>query len=124
MTASPRTPLELRARRIRASRLEARYAYAHRNHAAGAWHRLRRPLVDAEAAFVLPEGAAEELAAEGFRPAAVGAEFAPPLRLYRLPAERIERIAGVCPIAVRLSAELLTAPAVALRPFAGARLAV
>jgi hypothetical protein len=64
-----------------------------------------------------PEAEAERLIVEGFQPEAVGRELEPPKVILFLPAERVARLTGAREIPVRLDAELLAAPALALVRF-------
>ena len=107
-------------RRIRAARARATiraWEYRQRRHAKGTWFRLRRALADAREAYVLTPAAARELLDDGARSLAVGAELEPPRTLLLVDAQTATRIAGARRIPVRLSAELLAAPALALVPF-------
>jgi hypothetical protein len=79
--------------------------------------RFRRILADAGAAYVIPDGEAERLIGEGFQPEAVGRELEPPKVILFLPAERVARLTGAREVPVRLGAELLEAPALALVRF-------
>jgi hypothetical protein len=108
--------LERRVREVRSRVAVRAWEYRQRHHAKGVWMRLRRILVDAEAAYVIPGGEAERLVAEGFRPEAVGRELEPPKVILFLPAERVARLTGARGIPVRLGAELLEAPALVRFP--------
>ena len=107
-------------RRLRAfqSRVLVRgWDYRQRRHARGVWFRLRRVLADTRAAWAIPRAEADRLLAEGFLPEPVGHELAPPKLIVFAPADRIARIAGARPLAVRLGAGLLQADCLALSRF-------
>jgi hypothetical protein len=93
--------------------------YRQRRHARGAWYRLRRVLAATAWAYALPVDEARRLVAEGYRPEPVGEELDPARLLVVVSAERVSRIAAARPLEVRLSAELLSAQALALVPFGG-----
>jgi hypothetical protein len=113
--------LARRLSRARSRWLACRHEARQRELSAGVWYRLRRLLADAERAFVIPLEELRALEAEGFAGEPAGLQVEPPLRLLFLPAARAEAIAVRREIPVRLSLEFLTAPAVALVAFAGAR---
>lgn len=91
--------------------------YRQRRHARGVWARLRRALAGAREVYALPPDEAERLVAEGCRPEPVGLELEPPRVLLVVSAERVAQIRSARPLAVRLSAELLSAECLALVPF-------
>jgi hypothetical protein len=108
---------ERRLREMRSRVLVRAFEYRQRRHARGVWFRLRRVLAFAKEARVLPREEAERLIDEGYRPEPVGRELEPPRIIMFVPAERMARIASARPLAVRLSAELLSAECLALVPF-------
>jgi hypothetical protein len=110
--------LERRLRQLRSRALVRSWEYRQRQLARGAWFRLRRLLADASDAYVLSPEMAAELIAEGFQPASVGAEFQPRKVIIVIPRERVARIPGVRPVALRLAGDLLMADHIALVPFA------
>jgi hypothetical protein len=81
------------------------------------WHRLRRLLADASSAYVLTDGAAQELLAEGYRPDPVGQDMEPPKTILCASAERMAAIPDKRPIPVRLGVDFLTARFIALVRF-------
>jgi len=109
--------LERRVREVRSRVAVRAWEYRQRHHAKGVWMRLRRILADAQAAYVIPDGEAGRLVAEGFRSEAVGRELEPPKVILFLPAERVARLTGAREIPVRLEVELLEARALALVRF-------
>jgi hypothetical protein len=109
-------PLQQRLRRIRERALIRSWEYRQRNHAKGAWYRLRRALVDASQAWAIDDRDADQLESEGRTPLPVGEEFAPPLRLFLLSAERLAAMPSRRRVPVRLGAELLQARNLALIP--------
>jgi hypothetical protein len=112
------TPVyESRIRAYRRRVLVRSWEYRQRHHAHGTWFRLRRALADASAAFVISPEDARGLAAEGLPVLPVGTELAPPKLIVVVPAARIAGIRSARPIAVRLSADLLSAECLALTLF-------
>jgi len=112
-----RESLEKRVRAARSRAAIRAWEYRQRNHAKGMWHRLRRLLADASAAYALTEPAARELLAEGYPPDPVGERMEPPKILLWATAERLGSIIEKHPIPVRLGADFLTARYVALVRF-------
>lgn len=108
---------ERRLREMRSRVLVRSYEYRQRRHARGAWYRLRQALALAKEAYLVPRSEAEKLVAEGHRPEPVGGELEPSRIIVFVPAARVARIAAARPVAVRLSAEVLGAEALALVPF-------
>jgi hypothetical protein len=106
-----------RARRARSRATVRRWEYRQRNLTKGVWYRLRRILAEAREAFVIPDSEATALVAEGYREEPVGTEFEPPKRILFVPEDRLSRIAGRRPLAIRLDASLLEARAIALVRF-------
>lgn len=106
-----------RLREMRSRMLVRAFDHRQRRHARGVWFRLRRVLTFASEAYALPRDEAERLIPEGHEPDLVGQELAPPRLILFVPRERVARIAGARPLAVRLSAELLSAECLALVPF-------
>jgi hypothetical protein len=112
------TPIfERRLREQRARVLMRSQDYRQRHHARGVWFRLRRVLAEAEAAYVIAEGDARTLAAEGCRTEPVGQALEPRKLIVFASPERIARIASARRVPVRLTRELLDAPCLALAPF-------
>jgi hypothetical protein len=108
---------ERRLREMRSRVLVRAFDDRQRGHARGVWFRLRRVLTLAREAYVVPRDEGERLIAEGHRPDPVGRELEPPRIVLFVPAERVTEIASARPLAVRLSAELLSAECLALVPF-------
>lgn len=108
-------------RRIKAARARAAvraWEYRQRDHAHGAWFRLRRALVDAAEAWATSATVGRELIARGFVPHPVGAEFEPQRLIFFVPGELPSTLPGTRPVAVGLGADLLGAECVLLVPFA------
>ncbi len=112
-----RESLEQRVRAVRSRAAVRGWEYRQRNLAKGMWHRLRRLLADASAAFVLTHQAVQELLAEGHRPEPVGQDMEPPKIILCASAERIAAITDKRQIPVRLDADFLTARFIALVRF-------
>jgi hypothetical protein len=108
---------ERRLRELRSRVLVRAFDHRQRRHARGVWFRLRRVLALARDAYALPRDEAERLMAEGHRPDPVGQELEPPRVVLFVPAERVAEIASARPLAVRLSADLLSAECLALVQF-------
>ena len=108
---------ERRLSELRSRVLVRALDHRQRRHARGVWFRLRRVLAAASEAYALPPDEAERLIAEGHQPEPVGGELEPPRLLFFVASERVARIASARPLAVRLSAELLSADCLALVPF-------
>jgi hypothetical protein len=111
---------EHRLRELRSRVLVRAFDHRQRRHAQGVWFRLRRVLAFASEAYALPRDEAERLIAEGYRPEPVGQELEPPRVILLVPRERVAGIATARPLAVRLSAEMLSAECLALVPFEAA----
>jgi len=109
--------LERRLRQMRSRILVRSWGYRQRAHARGVWFRLRRVLTDASEAFAIPAEAARRLVAEGHVAERVGEDLQPPKLIVRVPAARLAMVDGARPVAVRLSADLFDAEALALVPF-------
>jgi hypothetical protein len=110
--------MERRLRELRSRALVRSWDYRQRRHARGVWFRFRRALAAAREVYALPPDEARRLVAEGCTPEPVGLELEPPRLLLFVPAERAASIPSARPLAVRLSAELLSAECLALVPFA------
>ena len=108
---------ERRLREVRSRVLVRTFDHRQRGHARGVWFRLRRVLAFASEAHVIPADEAKRLIAEGYRPEPVGQELEPPRVILLVPRERVARIASARSLAVRLSAEMLSAECLALVPF-------
>jgi hypothetical protein len=112
------TAQERRLRELRSRLLVRSWDHRQRRHARGVWFRLRRVLAATDEAYALPSDEAQRLVAEGYQPVPVGLELEPPRLMLFVPAERVAQIASARPLAVRLSADLLSAECLALVPFA------
>jgi hypothetical protein len=108
--------LERRARELHARWLVRSWDYRQRDHARGDWFRLRRVLVEAAAAFVIPPEELAALVAEGYRLEPAGQALVPAKSIVFAPAERVVRIVSAREVPVRLCAELLEAQHMVLTP--------
>jgi hypothetical protein len=108
---------ERRLRELHARILVRAFEHRQRRHARGVWFRLRRALTFAKEAYALPPDEAKRLVAEGHRPEPVGRQLEPSRVILFVPEERVARIASARRLAVRLSAEMLSAECLALVPF-------
>jgi hypothetical protein len=109
--------LAARAREVRARAAVRAWEYRQRDLAKGVWVRLTRLLAGSESAWEIPCEAAAALEQEGYPRAPVGRELSPERTILVVPAERVERLAGARRLEMRLSAEMLAAPCLALVPF-------
>lgn len=112
--------LEDRLRQYRQRVLIRSWEYRQRRHAHGVWHRLRRVLTDADAAYAVSAEDVRTLAAEGYTPEPVGAELHPPKTIVFVPRERLAGLPSARPVPVRLGMDLLTTECLVLTPFAPA----
>jgi len=110
--------MERRLRELRSRVLVRAWDYRQRRLARGVWFRFRRVLAAANEVYALPPDEAQRLVAEGCTPEPVGLELEPPRLLLFVSAERVAQIPSARPLAVRLSADLLSAECLALVPFA------
>ena len=109
--------LESRLRHYRRRVLVRAWQYRQRAHAHGVWFGLRRVLAQASAVYAISRDDAMTLAGEGCAVDAVGAALEPPIVILLVPAGRIAHLASARPLAVQLSAALLSAECLALTPF-------
>jgi hypothetical protein len=106
--------LNERVRRMREKSLVRAWEYRQRNHSNGVWYRFRRVLVDASEAWIIGEGEADRLVSAGCTPLPIGSELAPAKRLFFVTYERLKEIGSRKQVPVRLCAELIQAPSLAL----------
>jgi hypothetical protein len=106
-----------RAREARSRAVVRAWEYRQRRLAGGVWFRLRRVLTEAQEAYAISEEAAKALIAEGHRPEPVGAELEPPRTILFVDPGRLAAIPDRQRLAVRLSAQLLSARWVVLIRF-------
>jgi hypothetical protein len=109
--------LERRARDVRARNAIRAWEYRQRRHSKGVWFRLRRVLADARLAYVITEAAVLEFRSHGYEPEPVGAELEPQKVIIFVPEDLLARSPDARRISVRLDAELLAAPCLALVRF-------
>lgn len=109
--------LHERVRALRARIAVRRWEIRQRGHAAGSWFALERLFALSRRAWILSEQGAEALVAAGYEPDPAGLTLEPPRRIFIVSGET-PSLAGAREIALRSSAELLLAPAIALLPFA------
>jgi hypothetical protein len=109
--------LDRRVEALRRRLVVRSWEYRQRNHASGAWFRLRRALADARAAFEISAEEADLLIAEGHRIEPVGEAFEPRKVILVVPDDRMARVKGARPVPLRLGPELLQARHLALTPF-------
>ena len=114
-----RLALERRVRQVRSRALVRAWEYRQRNHARGAWFRLRRVLADAAEAYVVCGEDTQHLLEDGHQALAIGLEFSPPKTIVFAARERVAHGPGVRQVPVRLGAELLAAEHLVLVPFDG-----
>jgi len=109
--------MERRLRQLRSRVLVRSWEYRQRQHARGAWFRLRRVLTFAAEAYIVSPDDARQLVAEGRRPEPAGDEFEPPKLIVFATRERVARLRGARPVPVRLTRDLLAATCLVLVPF-------
>lgn len=114
-----RLALERRVRQVRSRALVRAWEYRQRNHARGAWFRLRRVSADAAEAYVVCGEDTQHLLEDGHQALAIGLEFSPPKTIVFAARERVAHGPGVRQVPVRLGAELLAAEHLVLVPFDG-----
>lgn len=107
-----------RVKAVRARARVRRWEYRQRNLAHGAWDRFRAALAHARVAYAIDDATASVLLAEGYDADERGRGLEPPRTLIWITDDRVERLLGARPIALRLDAELLAARCLALVPFA------
>ena len=110
-----------RARAVRTRAAVRVWHYRQRDLASGVWFRLRRVLADARAAYVISEEDATRLIAGGCRPEPCGREISPEKTILFVSESQLSTLDAPRAIRVALDPEFLTAPAIALVPFEGAR---
>jgi hypothetical protein len=110
---------EHRLREVRARAAIRNHEIRQIPHAGGVWFRLRRLLTGAERVLLISPECAAELLAEGFAPEAVGGELEPPKTIVAVPESRARRVEGAREVRPALSAEVLSAPAIAIVRFGG-----
>jgi hypothetical protein len=106
-----------RVRRMRERAVIRAWEYRQREHASGVWFRLRRALVDASRAFIIPDADADRLEQWGGQPLPVGQELSPQKRLFFITPAQLETL-DAREVPVRLTAEVLHARAIVLLPHA------
>lgn len=106
-----------RVKQVRARARIRKWEYRQRNLAHGAWNKFRTALAHAERAYAIDEATAAGLLAEGFVADDRGSKLEPPRTIVWLSAERVTRLTGAQPLALRLDAELLAVRYLALVPF-------
>jgi hypothetical protein len=106
-----------RVKAVRARALVRRWEYRQRNLGHGAWARFRTALAHAREAYAIDDATAAASLSEGFHGDERGRGLEPPRTLIWITAERAAGFIDARPIALRLDAELLAEPCLALAPF-------
>lgn len=106
-----------RLRELRSRVLIRDFEHRQRQHARGAWFRLRRRLTFAREAYAVSKDDVDGLIAEGVQPDPVGSALSPPRVILSVSASRVAALSSARPLAVRLNAELLAAEHLVLVPF-------
>ena len=120
MTAKTVTQeLRRRIEKSESSLIERQWEYRQRNHAAGAWFRLRLLLALCEEAYVLTEGDLDSLLATGCPLHPVGSEFLPARSILLVSRDRRAKVMGLPRLPIRLGSGVLTLPRIAVVPFPG-----
>jgi hypothetical protein len=86
-------------------------------HAKGVWFRLRRVLALSEAVYAIDDDATRELEERGHLPLPLGAELAPPKRLFVVDRSQLQPELTRRPLRIRLDAALLGAVNLVLVPW-------
>jgi hypothetical protein len=110
--------LHERVRQIRQRVMIRSWEYRQRNHSHGVWYRLRRVLAGSRSVLVIDEQDAQRLLGSGHEPLPVGHQLHPARQLFIISEHEASGLSSAREIPVRLSAELLAAPYLALIPFA------
>jgi hypothetical protein len=106
-----------RVKHVRARARVRRWEYRQRHLARGAWHELRLALAAAREVYAIEESELAELVREGCVVDARGRRLEPPRELVWIAPERVAALRTAHRLALRLDAELLAAPVLALVPF-------
>ncbi len=106
-----------RAREIRSRAAIRSWELRQIPYARGVWFRLAYLLALTRSAWVISEGDARMLEAQGHDPHPVGLQFEPPRKLFVIPEGRIPPLGSAREIPLRIGLELLSAPALILVPF-------
>ena len=109
-------PLEVQARRIRASRLKREADYRLRDTAAGVWPRLVALLARTENAWAVNPEVIASLEERGYGPHPIGLELSPRRTMVVVPAEEFARLPAAKELPVRV-ADVLAEELVVLVPF-------
>lgn len=117
MTASNER-LEARARAIRSRAAVRAWEIRQHGHARGVWFEIERLFALTSRAWTISEADVEALMAAGRRPAEAGLRLHPLRRFFVVTAEEIATLTDAREIEVALSSEIVSAPALALVPFA------
>jgi hypothetical protein len=113
--------MQARARAVRTRARIRRWQYQQRDLAAGVWFRLRRVLADARAAYAISAEDASRLVAEGYQPAACGAQVTPEKTILFVDEPRLYALQSRRAIPLTLGPDFLTETAVALVAFESRR---
>lgn len=113
--------MRARARDARTRATVQRWHYRQRHLASGVWFRLRRVLADAEAAYAISDEDARRLVVEGYAPEVCGGHVTPEKVIVFVDRRRVATVESRRPIPVGLGPDFLSARAVALVAFDGAR---
>ena len=109
--------LEARVRDVRKRWLLRSWEYRRRAGSGGVWLRLARALAGARELYVIDAADAARLEQEGARLLEVGLELHPQKRLFLIDEDGLATLDSARSVDVRLSAEVLSAPHLALVPF-------
>jgi hypothetical protein len=116
--STPNEKLEMRAKAIRAQAAIRAWEIRQHAHARGVWFEIERLFALTSRAWVLTEADVQTLVEMGRRPQDVGLRMQPPRRYFVIEVAEISALAGAREIAVGLSSEIVSAPMLALVPFA------
>ena len=109
--------LEARVRDVRKRWLLRSWEYRRRAGSGVVWLRLARALAGARALYVIDAADCARLEEEGARLLDVGPELHPQKRLMRIDEDALATLESAQAVDIRLSAEVLSAPCLAIVPF-------
>ena len=112
--STPNEKLEMRAKAIRSRATIHAWEIRQHAHARGAWFEIERLFALTARAWVLTEADVRILTELGRRPHDAGGRLQPPRLYFVIEPADLPVLAGAREIEVRLSSEIVTAPALAL----------
>ena len=111
---TPNERLEARAKAIRSRATIRAWEIRQHAHARGAWFKIERIFALTSRAWVLGEADVQTLIDAGHKPEDCGLRLQPPRRFFVIESNEVSTLADAREIAVALSSEIVSAPALAL----------